>query len=115
VSDDRARFLPDRVRDAVRDLERRLRARFGDRLRDLRLFGSYARGDFGPESDVDVLVVVEELSRLERREVFDLAEEVFFDRLVHLAPLALSTAEFATLRDREYLIAAEIERDGIRP
>ena len=113
--EDRAALIPDRVRDAVRDLGCRLRARFGERLRDLRVFGSYARGDWGPDSDVDVLVLVDGLSRTERRAAFDVSEEVYFDRLVHLAPLVLSIDEYQTLRAREYLIASEIERDGIVP
>jgi predicted nucleotidyltransferase len=103
------------VRDALGDLRSRLRARFAERLQDFRLFGSYARGDFGPDSDVDVLVVVAELGRRERREVFDITEEVFFDRLVHISPLALSSAEWQTLRDREYRLASEIARDGMVP
>jgi len=35
---------------------------YGPRLRDVLLFGSYARGDFDSESDVDVLVVLDELA-----------------------------------------------------
>ncbi|MBI3183746.1 MAG: nucleotidyltransferase domain-containing protein [Myxococcales bacterium] len=107
--------IPGAVRDAVLDLRARLGARFGERLRDFLLFGSYARGDWGPDSDVDVLVVVAELKERERREIFELAEEVFFDRLIHLSPLAFSTAEYEELRSREYRLAAEIEADGVVP
>jgi hypothetical protein len=35
-----------------------LRARFGDRLSDLRLFGSKVRGDDHDESDIDLLVLL---------------------------------------------------------
>lgn len=106
-------MLPARVEAALGDFRSCLAARFGDRIRELRLFGSYSRGEQGAESDVDLLVVVDDLARTERREVFDLAEDVFFDTLVHLSPLALSDAEFATLRAREYLLVDEIDRDGI--
>jgi predicted nucleotidyltransferase len=107
--------LPSGVRDAVLDLRERLATRFGARRQVLRVFGSYARGEAGPESDVDVLVVVDGLLERERREVFDLAEDVFFERLVHLSPLALSDREYRTLREREYLIVREIDRDGVEP
>jgi predicted nucleotidyltransferase len=43
---------------------------FGDKLRDAYLYGSYARGDFDDESDIDILVTVdkdaEELSHFRR-------------------------------------------------
>ena len=32
----------------------------GDKLRDVILYGSYARGDFQPGSDVDIMVLVDE-------------------------------------------------------
>jgi predicted nucleotidyltransferase len=41
------------------DLRQRLQRIYGDRLVAVLLFGSQARGDAGPESDIDVLVVLE--------------------------------------------------------
>lgn len=106
--------IPPRIRGAVIELGRRLELRFGPRLLDLRLFGSYARGDWGPDSDVDVLVVILELSRAEQREVFDLGYDVSMELQVPLAPLALSSEEYALLRSRELRIVREIDRDGVR-
>ncbi len=105
--------LPPLVREAVDDLKARLASRFGDRLVDLRVFGSFARGAAGPESDVDVLVVVDGLAPTARRDVFDITTDVRLDRMVRLAPLALSTDEWRSLQERELLLAADIERDGI--
>lgn len=42
----------------LRDLRARLEARYGPRLAKLVLFGSRARGDADPESDIDVMVVL---------------------------------------------------------
>jgi len=105
--------VPPRVLEAAGNLKVRVASRFGARLLELSLFGSYARGDWGPDSDVDVLVVVDGLTHGERREVSDLAEDVYFETLVRVSPLALSGDEMRTLRAREYLIASEIERDGV--
>ena len=45
----------------IGELGARLEGVYGDRLRALYLFGSYARGEATTGSDVDVLVVLEEL------------------------------------------------------
>ena len=51
--------VPETIAGAVREAADRLRASFGDRIHAVRLFGSYARGDAGVGSDVDVLVVLD--------------------------------------------------------
>jgi predicted nucleotidyltransferase len=55
-------------------LKQALTDRYGDRLRGILLYGSRARGDFGPESDYDVVVLLNDLA--------DPFEEIFA-----LAPL----------------------------
>ena len=43
----------------VDELKERLAAAYGERLHAVVLFGSEVRGDAGPDSDIDVLVVLE--------------------------------------------------------
>lgn len=52
------RELPSHVATAMGELKAGLSALYGTRLCGVYLYGSYARGDFHPESDVDVLVVL---------------------------------------------------------
>jgi predicted nucleotidyltransferase len=104
---------PPAVRESLADLHARLRARFGERLTQVRLFGSHARGDFRPDSDVDVLVVVKALTRDERREIYDLAEDVNFEWQVPLATLVWSSEYAQWMRDREFLIVDEIDTEGV--
>ena len=49
---------PPHVRAALEDAKRRLEAVYGDRLDRVILYGSRARGDARPDSDVDLLVVL---------------------------------------------------------
>jgi predicted nucleotidyltransferase len=53
--------LPPLVQEAVLELKSDLERRFGGRLRDVRVFGSVARGQACEGSDVDVLVVLRDL------------------------------------------------------
>jgi antitoxin ChpS len=46
------------LRSAVRELDSKLRERFGRKYLRLMLFGSRARGDHDPESDADVAVIL---------------------------------------------------------
>jgi len=50
--------VQDNVRQALSELRRRLEALYGDRLVRLVLYGSQARGDARPWSDIDVLAVL---------------------------------------------------------
>jgi type I restriction enzyme S subunit len=43
----------------VREFRQGLEAIYGDRLRGVYLYGSYARDDAGDDSDIDVAVVLE--------------------------------------------------------
>ncbi|QKZ15332.1 nucleotidyltransferase domain-containing protein [Spirosoma sp. KUDC1026] len=50
-----------------------LQAIYGSQLTSLILFGSYARGDFQPESDVDFAIVLKDPATRPSAEIFRLA------------------------------------------
>ncbi len=50
--------LPRKVKAALDDFQRRLLELFPNEINQLILYGSYARGEATPDSDVDVMVVV---------------------------------------------------------
>lgn len=103
------------VRDSLARFRALLAARFGSRLREVVLFGSCARGDAHEESDVDVLVVVDDLTVEERRVVIDLSYDVDSEGpWLGLSPLAYSTRQATELRQRERALFVDIDREGIR-
>ncbi len=51
--------MQENVRQALSELRRRFEALYGDRLVKLILYGSQARGDARPWSDIDLVVVLE--------------------------------------------------------
>jgi uncharacterized protein len=84
--------LSSELRRYVEALERR----FGGRLVSVVLFGSRARGEAGPESDIDALIVVRGLrrNRFERYGgLRDVAREVSDEFAEAVAPILLTPEE----------------------
>ncbi|MBI5485938.1 MAG: nucleotidyltransferase domain-containing protein [Deltaproteobacteria bacterium] len=95
----------------------RVREAFGRELLDLRLFGSRARGEGHPESDLDVLVVLQTRDGDRWDRVLDLENEIFvedgYPLQGQISPRVLSRAQWKFLVDRERLLAREIQAQGI--
>ena len=74
--------------DALHLFVTRIRSALGAHLVDLRLFGSVARGDARPDSDIDVLVVVQphDQRRQIENQVVDIAFDVNLAHNVYISP-----------------------------
>lgn len=105
--------LPADLRAAIAAYAKRLSSRFGGRLRFIRLFGSWARGEAGEDSDVDVAVVIEGLTRDEWRDAVSDAVDVELETGATLSPFVVSGEHFDLLVRRERLIARDILDEGI--
>lgn len=105
--------LPARVAEELAAVARDLRARLGDRVADVRLYGSYARGEQHDESDIDVLVVLRPMVASDWGAVGDAFDAA--KRRSHLPlswyPIDHDHLEF--LRGRERRFALEVDRDGV--
>jgi predicted nucleotidyltransferase len=101
------------VDQALQKFASLVRGKFGARLRELTLFGSRARGTARPDSDVDILVVVDDLASSEARDLGYLAGDLLTEFDVLIVPFVVSTARMSLLRASQRLIATEIARDGV--
>jgi predicted nucleotidyltransferase len=54
-------MITPRLQAILQHLKQNLSDLYGDHLRNITLFGSQARGDQNPDSDIDVLVVLESM------------------------------------------------------
>ncbi len=99
------------LRAVLDEFRRQLREHFGSRLVSLTLFGSYARGEARPDSDIDVAVVLDRIdSHAERIWPMQLSGSLDGPLLV---PIVLSRDELEYLRAKEDSLAESLERDGI--
>ena len=106
--------LTEREREAVEHLARRLRGRLGDRLAEVRLYGSRARGTGDARSDVDLAVVVSEHTPAVRREVFEEVSTVVLEHDLLLDVHVLDQAHLQDLQRTGSPYARRLNQEGIR-
>jgi predicted nucleotidyltransferase len=75
-----------------------LRERLGETLVRVSLFGSRARGEADPDSDYDLLVVVEEPGSAAKQAVYEVASDFLVDHRVDVSAKVLPRADFERLR-----------------
>ncbi|MCK5056598.1 MAG: nucleotidyltransferase domain-containing protein [Candidatus Aminicenantes bacterium] len=64
------------IKDSISELKRRLQKRFGSEL-ELYLFGSVARNNYEPDSDIDILVLVPvKVDTNLKEDIIDLAYDI---------------------------------------
>ena len=105
--------IPSSLRPALEQYAARLRRRFGDRLRSVVLFGSWARGQASEDSDIDVLAVIDRLTPLEAWDAGGEAAPVILASGLPLAPVLMAADRVTELRAAERAFIRAIDREGI--
>ena len=75
---------------------------FGDNLKDVILYGSYARGDYNAESDVDVMIIADIEETEIMKHVYAISEylgEVLIDHDVVISPVIESHRRYQEYKD----------------
>jgi len=86
---------------------------YGERLRGIYLYGSYARGDFQPDSDVDVIIALEGEVR-PGQEIDRIGDRVADICLEHHILIATFPVSEEWLRKRKSPLFENVRREGIR-
>lgn len=88
----------------------RVRDAYGERIRDLRLFGSKVRGDDHEESDVDLLVLVDRLDRETTEGIHEIARSVSS----RLEPWVFDFDRYHAPKSRASGVYKEIRKESVR-
>ena len=108
-----AEHLQERERQAVRVFVHRLHERFPGEILQTTLFGSKARGDSGPWSDIDILMVVKEESWSLRGEISTLAARVSLEYDVLIGPRVIGLERWERMKLARFSLYQTIAAEGI--
>lgn len=105
--------LPAHERRAVEAFLNQLNRRFPGQIVETMLFGSKARGDSGPDSDIDVLAVVREESWVLREEISTLAARISLEYDVLLGPRVIGQERWEQMQREGFSLYRNIAQEGI--
>ncbi|GAB3761157.1 nucleotidyltransferase domain-containing protein [Spirosoma pomorum] len=101
------------VEPIIREFKEALQGLYGDRLRDVVLYGSYARGDYNSESDVDLMVVLNDdkvNTYAEIRRIAELEATFLLNYGLVISPLPVSCKNYLMSFGPVY---QEARREGV--
>ncbi|GAB2591462.1 nucleotidyltransferase domain-containing protein [Spirosoma areae] len=101
------------IEPIVREFKAALQLLYGDRLHDVVLYGSYARGDYDDESDIDLMVLLKDEqvnTYAEIRKIIDIETGFLLKYGLAISPLPVSYAKYKTAYGGVY---QEARKEGV--
>jgi predicted nucleotidyltransferase len=100
-------------RRALERIAARLRDRFGDRIAEVRAFGSRVRGDHGAWSDFDLLVLVRDRDPRIEAEIIGVIVDEEVEAGLSFAPVVKDAGSFELERRLRSPFCENIAREGV--
>ncbi len=105
--------LSKKEKSALRQFKNALEQILGGQLIILKLFGSKARGNDRPDSDIDLLVIVASDDWRIRDKVYDVATDILLQKDVCISPKVISKNRFDQLCKEGTSFIHNVCRDAI--
>ena len=104
--------MTSKVRQVLAELHARLKELYGERLVRLVLFGSQARDDARPDSDIDIMLVLKDpvLHEVESERVVPITAELSLENDVVISTIYMSAERYAKERS---LLLLNVREEGV--
>ena len=107
--------IPQEVKEVLQDFISRSNNLLGNRIKKMILYGSYARGDYSKNSDVDIMILTDltfEEIEYYRDEISDIAYDIELDTGIILSPI-LKNIEKYNSRINFVPFYKNVEEEGV--
>jgi predicted nucleotidyltransferase len=106
--------VPAKIRRLMKEFKEGLIRIYGDKLKAVYLYGSYARGDSRPGSDVDVMILLKNYKNYwkEQSKISQLASDVSLEYDVTVSCIFIKEIQWNTASDERPLIY-NIRKEGL--
>jgi predicted nucleotidyltransferase len=107
------KHLSGRELNAVVLFSERARKLIGDNLVEVKVFGSKVRGESGPESDIDIVLIVKKRDLSTTEQISEITADINVAFDVVISPVIYSEHEYERNRYFDTLFIQNIEREGV--
>lgn len=107
--------MPQTMQNLLEQYIAEIKKIYGTHLRKAILFGSYARGDFRPDSDVDIMILLDMADRdlkAYSQQLFYMTYDFNLDHDLDIRPIAKSEAHFNKWIEN-YPFYSNIKKEGV--
>lgn len=99
------------------DLEKfvsEIRELLDSQVEDIILYGSYAREEHTPGSDIDILILVSDSEDIDRRKVSEVAGRYFTEENLLFSPLIMEKEEYEKKLEENYTFHRNVDEEGVK-
>jgi len=107
------RYLNTNEQNAVNLFSKKIRALLGEQLISMSMFGSKVRGDFSQDSDLDILLIVQDKNRERKEQIYDILLDIDLEFDPKISLKIFSKDEFDRNKKLGSPFVFNVEKEGI--
>jgi len=105
--------LSEKEKSALQQFKIKATRTLGNQLIEMKLFGSKARGDDRPTSDIDVLVIVDTEDGHIRDNIYEISTDILLQTDICISPKVISKNKFEQLCRQGTSFMSNVSRDAV--